>query len=77
MWIIQEPDTLELWNKLHFEQKKIESIYRVYTFGAWIIFFLILAHPVYKMWIKQEPDMLELWNKLHFEEETTGSIYCV
>jgi len=22
MWIIQEPYTLELWNKLHFEEKK-------------------------------------------------------
>jgi len=22
MWIIQEPNTLELWNKLHFEEKK-------------------------------------------------------
>jgi len=30
-------------------------------------FFLILAHPVYKMWIIQEPNTLELWNKLHFE----------
>jgi len=29
MWIIQEPNTLELWNKLHFEEKKTESIYRV------------------------------------------------
>jgi len=29
MWIIQEPNTLELWNKLHFEDKKTESIYRV------------------------------------------------
>jgi len=28
-WIIQEPNTLELWNKLHFEEKKRESIYRV------------------------------------------------
>ena len=27
MWIIQEPNTLELWNKLHFEEKKTESIY--------------------------------------------------
>jgi len=27
MWIIQEPHTLELWNKLHFEEKKL----RVYT----------------------------------------------
>ena len=32
-------------------------------------FFLILAHPVYKMWTKQEPNKLELWNKLHFEEK--------
>jgi hypothetical protein len=29
MWIIQEPNTLELWNKLHFEEKKTESIHHV------------------------------------------------
>ena len=29
MLIIQEPNTLELWNKLHFEEKKTEIIYRV------------------------------------------------
>jgi len=29
LWIIQEPNTLELWNKLHFEEKKTESIYHV------------------------------------------------
>ena len=29
MWIIQEPNTLELWNKLHFEEKKMESIYHI------------------------------------------------
>jgi hypothetical protein len=30
MWIIQEPNTLELWNKLHFEKgKKTENIYHV------------------------------------------------
>ena len=29
MWIIQEPNTLELWNKLHFEEKETESIYHV------------------------------------------------
>jgi len=39
------------------------------------LFFLILAHPVYKMWIIQEPNTLDLWNKLHFEEEKTESIY--
>ena len=32
-----------------------------------LLFFLILAHPVYKMWIIQETNTLELWNKLHFE----------
>jgi len=44
------------------------------TFWRRNYFFLILAHPVYKMWIKQEPTTLELWNKLHFEEKETESI---
>jgi hypothetical protein len=38
------------------------------------LFFLILAHPVYKMWIIQEPNTSELWNKLHFEDEKMESI---
>ena len=38
-------------------------------------FFLILAHPVYKMWKLQEPNKLELWNKLHFEEEKKNGEY--
>jgi len=42
-----------------------------------MIFFLILAHPVYKMWIKQKPNKFELWNKLHFEEKKTDSTYHV
>jgi len=29
MWIIQEPNTVELWNKLHFEEEKTESVYHV------------------------------------------------
>ena len=41
------------------------------------LFFLILAHPVYKMWITQEPNKLELWNKQHFEEQKTESTYHV
>ena len=36
------------------------------------LFFLISAHPVYKMWIIQEPNKLALWNKLHFEERKNG-----
>ena len=36
------------------------------------LFFLILAHPVYKMWIIQGPNKLELWNKLHFKEKKNG-----
>jgi len=42
------------------------------TFWRRNYFFLILAHPVYKIWIIQEPNMLELWNKLHFEEKKNG-----
>jgi len=29
IWIKQEPNTLKLWNKLHFEEKETESVYRV------------------------------------------------
>jgi len=29
MRIEQEPNMLELWNKLHFEEKKTDSIYNV------------------------------------------------
>ena len=47
------------------------------TFRRRNYFFLILAHPVYKMWIIQEPNTLELWNKLHFEDEKMESIYHV
>jgi len=47
------------------------------TFWHRNYFFLILAHPIYKMWIIQEPNRLDLWNKLHFEEEKTESIYHV
>ena len=39
------------------------------------LFFLILAHPVYKMWIIQETNKLALWNKLHFEEKKRKGEY--
>ena len=29
MWIIKEPNKLALWNKLHFEEEKTESIEHV------------------------------------------------
>ena len=29
MWIIQEPNMLELWNKLHFEEEKTDSVHHV------------------------------------------------
>ena len=57
------------WNVLYIES--------YLTFWRRNYFFLILAHPVYKMWIIQEPNTLELWNKLHFEEKKTESIYHV
>ena len=37
-------------------------------------FFIILAHPVYKMWITQEPKKVALWNKRHFEEKKKESV---
>jgi hypothetical protein len=49
----------------------------ILTFWRRNYFFLILAHPVYKMLIIQEPNTLELRNKLHFEEKNTKSIYHV
>ena len=67
-WIIQEANTLELWNKLHFEEKK-QRVYTMFNIMTPELFFLILAHIVYKTWIIQEPNTLELWNKLHFEDK--------
>jgi len=46
-----------------------ESVNACLNFWRRNYFFLILAHPVYKMGIIQEPNTLELWNKLHFEKE--------
>jgi hypothetical protein len=39
MWIKQEPNTLELWNKLHFEGKKrrLYNIFKIFgTYICWI-----------------------------------------
>ena len=53
----------------------VRILYVLYlTFWCRNYFFLIFAHPVYKMWIIQEPNTLELWKKLLFEEEKTESI---
>ena len=49
---------------------KIMSIIEVQFLTFWRrIFFLILAHPVFKMWIIQKPNKVALWNKRHFEEK--------
>ena len=39
MWIIQEPNTLELWNKLHFEEEKrrVYTMFKIFsTYICWI-----------------------------------------
>ena len=38
MWIIQEPNALELWNKLHFEEKKrLYTMFKIFgTYICWI-----------------------------------------
>jgi len=65
---------VETWNKLIVKQKFCAIM--LAKLLAPELFFLILAHSVYKMWIIQETSTLELWNKLHFEEEKkTESIY--
>jgi len=51
--------------------------YYCLTFGRRNYFFLILAHPVYKMWIKQESNTLELWNKLHLNRKNGEYISCL
>jgi len=52
-------------------------VIRINILALKLFFFLILAHPVYKMWIIQAPNMLELWNKRNFEEKKTEIIYHV
>ena len=62
------------WQTLYFkDQITIIGL----TFWRRNYFFLILAHPVYKMWTIQELNMLHLCNKLHFEREKTESIHYV
>jgi hypothetical protein len=41
------------------------------------LFFLILAHSVYKMWIIQDTNKLGLRNKLHYKKKKTESIHHV
>jgi len=55
-----------------FWRGKKPRVYTVFNILAPELFFLILAHTVYKMWIIQERNMLEIWNNLHFEEEKNG-----
>jgi len=69
---MQEPNTLELWNKLRFEEEKNGDYIPCLKYSV-----PIFVEQIYKMWIIQEPNMLELWNKLRFEEEKTETIYRV
>ena len=52
MLIIQEQNKLELWNKLHFKEKKTESIHHV-----WNIRYLYLLNK-YTRWFKYDWDFL-------------------
>ena len=55
--------------------KKTSKVYGSFILLAPELFFLILAHSVYKMWIIQEPNTSELWNKLHFEDRKKRRVY--
>jgi len=55
IWIIQETNTLELWNKLHFDNAiRIKRNMLYLNLLAPELLFLILAQPVYKIRIIQE-----------------------
>jgi len=62
-----------IW-KLSVTRRPVVGLLSSLTFWRRNYFFLILAHPVYKMWIIQEPNKLELWNILHFEEKKTETV---
>ena len=47
------------------------------TFWRRNYFFLILAHPVYKMWIIQEPNTLELWKNCILKRKNWEYIPCL
>jgi len=47
MWIIQEPNTLEVWNKLHFEEKK-RGVYSMFNLLAPELFFFNFSSPCIK-----------------------------
>ena len=70
-WVIQFETVCKVGGK----STQIHAVIYSLTFWSRNYFFLILAHPVYKMRIIQEPNTIELWNKLHFEEEKTESIH--
>ena len=39
MWIVHEPNTLELWNKLYFEEEKKRVVYTMFNLLAPELFF--------------------------------------
>ena len=84
LFLVSKPCTCALVRKINIAIFKLQLKRRFdmqlalcLTFWRRNYFFLILAHPVYKMWITQEPNKLELWNKLHFKEKKTESIHHV
>ena len=71
-WFIDLVTNLD--NKLVYEALEVHNKLFINPLAPELFFFLISAHPVYKMWIIQELNKLPLWNKLHFEEKKTESI---
>jgi hypothetical protein len=75
MYIFNHISLISSHNKICSDESCRESQNTHFMLTLWRrIFFLILAHPVYKMWIIQEPKKVALWNKRHFEEEKTENV---
>jgi len=57
MWIIQEPNKLALWNKLHFEEKKTESIEHVKNIQYLYLLNKYIKCNVWKLAVRYGPYM--------------------
>ena len=57
MWIIQEPNKLALWNKLHFEEKKTDSIEHVSNIQYLYLLNKYIKYNVWRLAVRYDPYM--------------------
>ena len=57
LWLIQEPNKLALWNKLHFEEKKTENIEHVYNIQYLYLLNKYIKWNVWRLALRYDPYM--------------------